>query len=260
MQVVPIFNTQTLHYYSKKEGWEHMKETLDQNNPAKQTESCVSIFNVEGLRGLFSSVFAKYNILLFLMSRFCSSHAPLLGRFPVALAWLTSWSLQSNLGCVLSASQNVLLGFLDLSVSSCRDYPATHCLASVALLNCRGRFYNPLTHVSFKTLKPDPIDRAEAFGCQIGVNLDRPESHLITFEVSCIFFFFFRPFPFICWELSWVQSFPRSPLLLFRFRSGLSLPLLTSFSTSPSSLTLNWLFFSNSTLCISFCLTHSFSL
>lgn len=66
---------------------------------------------------------------------------------------------------------------------SFKDFPTTHCLSSVALLNHRERLQNPCTYTP---LKPEPLVQSSKFSCPLGRDPDLLESHLqkLLFVVS----------------------------------------------------------------------------
>lgn len=76
---------------------------------------------------------------------FLSVFAALLVICLMNLAFPTYWSIQHS-----------LTSYNGLSMFPCKDSPVLH-QASVTLLNHGSRCYNPLTHVSFMTLKTRAI-------------------------------------------------------------------------------------------------------
>lgn len=92
----------------------------------------------------------------------------LLGRYPIALA---PQCLQCNPSLSFTTSHNSLTG------PSRGDDPDTH-LTSVALWNCRGSVYHPLTSASFGQHQ---VDGTAKFSYQLGVN---PVLSWITFGVA----------------------------------------------------------------------------
>ena len=80
--------------------------------------------------------------------------AAFLGRYPMALTSLPSWSLHGNPGFTFTASCNGLSG------PPCRDIPDTH-LVSATLLSHGRRFLN--SFLLFLTLKPEPHGQS----CQV---------------------------------------------------------------------------------------------
>lgn len=125
----------------------------------------------------------------------CSSNC----RYSAALATSNTRDLQHNLGFTQWPFR-----------ASMQVYPAIH-LASVVLLNYEGGFHNPFTHVSFMTLKPEPLRRHCQFDDHLGVNSGPLESHL----QQLWFVLIFRDinlclFPFASCRTIWVGSCPEN--------------------------------------------------
>ena len=89
-----------------------------------------------------------------LLGLFHTQSVASLGRYTMTLASPTSWGLQGKPGFTFTVSNNGPSG------PPCRDTSDT-CLASVAFLTLRRRFYNPFL-VSL-TLKPEPCGQS----CQV---------------------------------------------------------------------------------------------
>lgn len=113
--------------------------------------------------------FVDSNVLL-------SDSAPHLQFFLDFIPCLASWHLQGKPNFTFSASCN------SFSRPSCRDIPDI-CLASAALISCRGRFYN--LFLRSLTLKPEPGD---SWSCQVlliaGVRI--LPSLLVTFSSDSV--------------------------------------------------------------------------
>lgn len=121
---------QNIYYHSQNEESEHSEEALhqskvktQQDKPSNPGVPCLMSKDLHG--------FAACKMDLSAQGGFQFLYDVLLGRYPMALAHLTSCGHQCN-----------------------PDFTSTY-LGPVALLNCGGRFHNPFSCVSFMTLKPE---------------------------------------------------------------------------------------------------------
>lgn len=121
---------------SQKESRRHSEEMLDQR--PKNIKENVS--SVKGLQWFHPYGFTACKIY-YSLGLVPTLLAALLSQYPMTLELLTLWILQRNPGFVFTVSQKGLSGSLTLSELSIRECPATHSLASVFLLNHRGRFH-----------------------------------------------------------------------------------------------------------------------